>query len=126
MLFTVDNLKTLVKNGRLSKIQGMIGNILKIKPILSFKQGVLEVAKKVRSKLGAIDYITSFVEDNCSSDLKTEVRIEYIDEDEGALTLKERIEKLGRNIKVTITGVISPVISAHVGLGALGVYLVNY
>lgn len=35
LIFTVDDLNVVVKSGRLSKIQGMIGNLLKIKPILT-------------------------------------------------------------------------------------------
>ena len=36
--FAVDTLKYLVKNGRLTKLQGTLGSLLKIKPVLSFDE----------------------------------------------------------------------------------------
>ena len=48
LIFTVDNLQTLFDNGRLSRLQAAIGNMLRIKPILRFRRGVLEVEQKVR------------------------------------------------------------------------------
>jgi fatty acid-binding protein DegV len=49
--FVVDNLKYLVKNGRLSGALGFIGGIMKIKPIifLGDDSGLLKIHEKVRT-----------------------------------------------------------------------------
>lgn len=48
--FTIDSLTHLVKGGRLSKTQGLVGSMLKIKPILRItREGTVEVDDKVRS-----------------------------------------------------------------------------
>ena len=48
--FSVDTLKYLVKNGRLSGASGFVGSLLKIKPLLGLtKEGKLESLEKIRT-----------------------------------------------------------------------------
>jgi DegV family protein with EDD domain len=124
LLFTVNNLQTLADNGRLGRVQAFIGNVMKVKPILRFKQGVLELDHKVRSMnnvyLHLIKEIKKFLEKG-----KVVVRIGYVDRKTEAHQLIEMVKELGDRVSVKLLGVISPVISAHVGLGGLGIYLAN-
>lgn len=122
IIFTIDNLQTLVKSGRIGKVQAVIGNILKVKPILRFKQGVLELEHKVRSVPSVLAYLVKEAEKLLAFG-KVVVRIAYVDHTTYAKQLEHDIFQLGENVAVKITGVISPVVSAHVGLGGLGVYL---
>ncbi|MCR3906177.1 MAG: DegV family protein [Tenericutes bacterium] len=124
LIFTVDNLQTLVANGRLNRVQAVIGNMLKIKPILRFRKGVLDLEHKVRSPKNVILYLVNEVK-KLMEHGKVIVRIAYVDRSVQAKELEHEIYQLGENIDVKITGVISPVISAHVGLGGLGIYLAN-
>ncbi len=124
LIFTVDNLQTLVRNGRLSKVQGFIGNVLKIKPILRFRRGVLEVEHKVRSFKNVILYLLEEVKKMLPLG-KVAVYIAYVDGSVEAKELEHEIFQLSDQLRVRITGVISPVVSAHVGLGGLGIYLTN-
>jgi len=123
LVFTVDNLLTLYQNGRLSKVSAYIGNILKIKPILRFRRGVLDVEHKARSFNNVILYLLKQVEMLLEYGKDVVVRIAYVDRATEAKELEQEIYQLGDNIHVKITGIISPVISAHVGLGGLGIYL---
>ncbi len=124
ILFTVNDLNTLVKGGRLGHIQAFIGNILKIKPLLRFKQGVLDLEHKVRSMGNVFIYIVNEAKKLLEVG-KVIVRIAYVDRSTEAKLLEHEIAQLGEQISVKITGVISPVVSAHIGLGGLGVYLAN-
>ena len=124
LIFTVDNLQTLVRNGRLSKVQGFIGNVLKIKPILRFRRGVLEVEHKVRSFKNVVLYLLDEVNKMLLLG-KVCVYIAYVDRSAEAKELEHEIFQLSDQLRVRITGVISPVVSAHVGLGGLGIYLTN-
>lgn len=49
MTFTPLNLKYLIASGRAPRLQGMIGDLLNIKPILSTNDGVLEPVARVRT-----------------------------------------------------------------------------
>ena len=124
LVFTVDNLQQLVTNGRLSKVQGFIGNILKIKPILRFSRGVLAVEAKVRSFNNVVLYLLNETKKLMVFG-KVVVRIAYVDRSTEAKILEHELFQLGENVTIKITGVISPVVSAHVGLGGLGIYITN-
>lgn len=123
LVFTVDNLQTLYLNGRLSKVSAVIGNILKIKPILRFRRGVLDVEHKARSFNNVMIYLVKQVEGLLAYGKDVVVRIAYVDRSTEAKQLEQEIYQLGDKVHVKITGIISPVISAHVGLGGLGIYL---
>jgi DegV family protein with EDD domain len=124
LVFTVDNLQQLVTNGRLSRVQGFIGNILKIKPILRFSRGVLAVEAKVRSFNNVVLYLINETKKLMVFG-KVVVRIAYVDRSTEAKILEHELFQLGENVTIKITGVISPVVSAHVGLGGLGIYITN-
>lgn len=124
LVFTVDNLQSLVRSGRISKVKAMIGNVLKIKPILRFKQGVLDLEHKVRSFENVVLYLVKEVEKLLEKG-KVAVRIAFVDRSKEAKELEHAIYQLSDEIDIKITGVISPVVSAHVGLGGLGIYLTN-
>ena len=123
VIFTVDNLQTLFDNGRLSRIQATIGNILKIKPILRFRRGVLEVEHKVRGFSKAAKYLVDEVKNMLDIGRKAIIRIAFVDKSVEAKELETELFQLGSKVDVKIVGVVSPVISAHVGLGGLGIYL---
>lgn len=122
LIFTIDNLQTLVKNGRIGKISAIIGNVLKIKPILRFRSGVLELEHKVRSFKNVMLYLTDEVKKMLHFGSVT-VYIAFVDRGIEAKELEHELVQLGEQVKTKITGIISPVVSAHVGLGGLGIYL---
>lgn len=123
---TVDDLKYLIKGGRITKTKAFIGNLLKKKPVLKFKDGKLGLDQTVRSFIGVKDYIfeqsKGLIE---STKKKLTVYINYVNDIERAKSLKEKLSELGKEVKIQIVGLVSPVVSAHVGLGALGIYLVT-
>ncbi|CCP88961.1 conserved hypothetical protein, partial sequence, partial [Candidatus Phytoplasma solani] len=55
LLCTVENLKILANNGRISKLKVIIGNLFKIHPILKFQKNVLSIEKKVRHFTKCLD-----------------------------------------------------------------------
>ena len=62
VLFTLDTLENVVKGGRLSKFQGMVGTMLDIKPILRGNSlGVPEVVEKVVGRKKAIHRLTAML-----------------------------------------------------------------
>ena len=124
LIFTVDDLMLLVKSGRLSKIQGMIGNLLKVKPILRFDQGKLDVEHKVRTSENVLKYLVSEVA-KLADKAKTVVRVSYTTTsdmaDKFAMEIKEKFD----NVQVKVVDRISAVIAVHVGKAGLGIYLTN-
>jgi DegV family protein with EDD domain len=124
IIFTVDNLQQLVKSGRLSRLQAIIGNALKIKPILRFRRGVLDVEHKARAFANVLKYLSGEAAKLLEQG-KTIILINYVDVADKAKELQHEINQLSKDIVVRMAGVISPVVAAHIGLGGLGIYLTN-
>jgi len=125
IIFSVDNLQTLVKGGRLGRLSALIGSVLKIKPILRFKEGILNVEAKVRGLMGVFKYITNQVAELLTGE-KVVVRITYVDNKGYAENLERMINDLNdNNLDVNITGQLNASVAAHIGLGGMGIYLIK-
>lgn len=125
IIFSVDNLQTLVKGGRLGRFSALIGSVLKIKPILRFKEGILNVEAKVRGLMGVFKYITNQVLELLTGE-KVVVRITYVDNKGYAENLERMINDLNdNNLDLNITGQLNASVAAHIGLGGMGIYLIK-
>ncbi len=60
--FTFQEIKYLVQGGRLSKAEGLIGSILKIKPILSFTNGVVKTEATPHTWKKALRILAEYIE----------------------------------------------------------------
>jgi DegV family protein with EDD domain len=55
-----DTLEYLKRGGRIGRAQAFLGSMLKINPIITMKDGVVEPARRTRSRTKAIDYLYNF------------------------------------------------------------------
>ena len=120
--FVVNDLKYLVKNGRLSLASGMIGSLIKIKPILNLgKSGKIETFEKVRTKSSAIKRMFELISEygksfnNC---IYLALHTGNVEEaNQMAIDLKSYVNNAKRIEVSTIT----PTVGAHIGCGILGI-----
>ncbi|SHE74026.1 DegV family protein [Clostridium fallax] len=118
-LFTPDTLTYLKKGGRIGGASALLGNILKIRPILTVVDGKTTVLDKVRTKKKAVDkMVNTFIED-INKNILGDVIVHHINCEEEGKELANRIKEL-LNVNVEITS-IGPVIGTHVGPGAIGI-----
>jgi len=125
--FVVDTLEYLKRGGRIGKVSGTIGELLKIKPIISIgDDGKYFTVDKVRGKKQSLKKIIEVGK----SKLKENTRIilmdgygkkeaEYVYEE-----LKKYSEELQQGL-VEILGSISPVSGVHSGPGLVGMVVFN-
>lgn len=119
VLVVVDTLKFLVKNGRLSATSGVIGTLLKIKPILRMNHnGKLEPYEKVRTKRKATERILEIFKQE-TLDREVEVCLCYTNNLESVQQLESIILELKPNAKISYIP-LSPVVGAHAGPGTFG------
>lgn len=117
-LFLVDDLKYLVRGGRLSAFSGAVGTMLEIKPILHLLDGKICAFKKSRTRRKAItDLMEAFKEKNPDS---VYLAVAYTKNIEPAVELAKRIEEETRIVVKHILPV-NPTIGAHTGPNALGI-----
>lgn len=120
--FTVEALKYLVRGGRLSKISGMLGTILKIKPILRVnEEGKLVAFKKVISRGKSINELAQICKEKIGD--KKYVLINHAvcpnDANRLAQMLRESLDV------EPIVCDLTQVIGCHTGPGLLAVFFIS-
>jgi len=118
-IFLPETLDYLKMGGRIGGAQAILGNLLKLLPILTVKDGRTEVFQKVRTKKKAVETLMKIaLEDIANYGLKNVV-VHHIEAYEEGLALAQRLQDtLGIQVLVVDIG---PVIGTHVGPGAIGI-----
>ena len=124
-IFTVTDLNYLYKGGRLSKSSAVMGNMLKINPVLIVNaDGGLEVLAKARGERKVIQRMIDYVKENGGDTAGEEFVIITCDNPEYAEKLKETVEKKFDPKNVTILPA-APIIGTHLGPGAITLHFFN-
>ena len=93
-VFTVGDLKYLAKTGRLSGSAALVGNLLKIKPILrGNKDGYIVQFKKCRGRKAALNTLINLVCDTIVGPENQIIGIAHADAYEDSLYVMEEIQK---------------------------------
>ena len=114
-LSTFDTLEYLKRGGRIGKAQAFLGSILKVNPLITLRDGVVEPVGRTRSRAKAIDRLCEFamsyshIEEIAIEEATTPDEADRIAERLSAKFPKERIYRSKP----------SPVIGAHTGPGFL-------
>lgn len=116
--FTIPTLDYLRRGGRLGKAAGLIGSILKIKPIIYVDEtNQLDSLDKVRTEKKAISSMIKYLEENSPC---KRIGVVHLQNEEKAKLLKNTLQELYPNIEITVsTG--TPVLAAYLGPGLLGI-----
>lgn len=119
LYFAVDTLKYLVVNGRLGKLQGTLGTLLKIKPLLSFdKDGNVVTLEKIKTSHKALNRVLEkYIEETKDKNVLT--YISHAHSIDALNYLVAEIKKVYPERKVIET-YLTPVVGAHTGPKAIG------
>jgi DegV family protein with EDD domain len=118
--FVVDTLEHLHRGGRIGGAAALFGSLLQIKPILTVREGKIDLFEKIRTKRKAIDRMFELVhQDKDPADNR--IGVIHTQRPEEAEELKARVleEFPGAIVEVDQ---LSPVISTHVGPGILALF----
>ena len=113
----VDDLNHLVKGGRLSNGSALIGNLLSIKPILYFNDGIIEVFEKVRTEKKAIKRLVEVLTEKTANG-QYEVVIIHTRAEEKAQQFYQTVCANHFGHQLEIVG-FDAVIATHLGEGAV-------
>ncbi|MGW7975839.1 DegV family protein [Staphylococcus xylosus] len=120
----IGQLSQLIKGGRISKTKGLIGNMMKIKPIGTLEDGKIELIHNSRTQNASVQFlkkeISSFIGDRNikSIGIAHANIIEFVDK-----VKKHFSEEF--NFTQFDTNVTTPVISTHTGQGAIGLVVLK-
>ena len=119
---TIDKLDNLVKGGRLSKSQALIGGLLNIKVLTQLKETELVALDKVRGKKKLVQTLIKHIEEAKqgktikSISLPNALADEYVD-----LIKAELKEAFGYEVSEDEIFTTTPIISTHTGENAVGI-----
>lgn len=120
--FIVDNLKYLVKNGRLTSIAGFIGTLASIKPILRInEEGKIVPFEKVRTKGKAIERMKNLINLKGSQFNDAIYLVLHSNRFEEANKIAEELRNTLTNAKRIEVTTITPTVGAHIGSGVIGI-----
>lgn len=119
----VDDLKYLVRNGRLSNASAFIASTLKIKPLLEIgDDGKIVAKEKIRTTKRALDrVIESFLEETDNGNKAQFIFLFNTDAEENLNYTKKVLQEKGINTSQLIDAPVSPAIGCHVGKGVMGI-----
>ncbi len=120
----IGSLEQLHRSGRMSGVQFVLGSMLNIKPIISIKNGALEIKEKVRSEKKALDKITQYLRDSHKTHSLKEVYILYGLHEQHALQWREKLIEEFPDIDFR-TYPIGATIGVHAGEHTLGISWFN-
>jgi len=119
-IFTVETLKHLRRGGRIGLVEGTIGEILHIKPIIAVNDdGVYHTLSKGFGMKRTIITMRNKLKDFCQ-DNPVEITVHYGDNLEEGLKLESKI-KTDLNVKKITTIPVTPVLGVHTGPKILAV-----
>jgi len=121
--FTVDNLERLIRSGRVGRLRGWLGKRLNLKPIMALTlDGRAEPVDRARGREAARARVLARL-DGLLTPRPAELRlgIAHGDIPEFAETLRVELVERYRPKQIVVSP-ITPVIAAHAGIGAWGVF----
>ncbi|MFC4101747.1 DegV family protein [Paenibacillus xanthanilyticus] len=118
LFVVVETLENLIKGGRIGKAAGLLGTILKIKPIAMLQQGVYSPVAKVRTSSQIVKTLIERFELDIKGKIVRGIGISHANNLPLAERLQQEIARFTSTpVRICTT---TPIISTHTGPGAIG------
>jgi len=119
IVFAIDNLEFARMNGRVSALQEKVISLLRIKPIIVLKDGLLDIAEKVRTRKKSIERIVELVHKRIGTQ-KVNIAIVHAQNPDSASVLLNLVKE---NLKIeeSIITDLSISVAANLGPGTVGI-----
>ena len=121
LYFILNTLEYVRRGGRIGHASALLGTMLKIKPILTLRNGEIFPEEKVRTRSKGLERLAQLVTNHPKP---TRMAVAYSTNREEADSLRHRLAGIRPGIEVDLTR-LSPVIGTHTGPGVLGAGLIQ-
>lgn len=119
VVLTVDNLEYARRSGRVSALQAAVTSLLKIKPIITLKEGLLGMSEMVRTRRKALDQIVGKIQQQFGEQA-LKIAVVHAQDPLTATVLQERIESV-LNVTELIITELSISVAANLGSQTVGI-----
>lgn len=117
----LDTLEYVRRGGRIGRARAFLGTMLRVKPLLSLRDGEVHPEERVRTKGRALDRLFQIA---TSFHNVREVAIGYSTNAQDAHDFQQRLAEVMPHVNIWVTRV-GPVLGTHAGPGALGLGLLE-
>jgi DegV family protein with EDD domain len=121
VVFTLDTLEFARMNGRVNAMQSVISSALRIKPIVILRDGLLQMADKVRTRQRAIEKIIDYARSQIGIK-SVNIAVVHAADPQMAQWLMEKVRQVF-NCHEVITTELSIPVAANLGPGAVGIIM---
>jgi DegV family protein with EDD domain len=119
MYFLVDTLEYLHKGGRIGGAKALVGGLLQVKPLLTFRDGRVEALEQPRTHRRAVARLKELVVAECPPDPESHLALLHADaEEEAQVIARDLASELGLDEVPAYQ--VPPAIVVHGGPGILG------
>lgn len=118
LVLTLDTLEYLKKGGRIGGAQAFLGGLLRVKPVILLKDGVIEAAGRARSRGKAIDQLVQMEVERFGTQ---PVWVSLAQAQADDISILERQANDSLSIQQLLRADIGPVVATHTGPGVLGI-----
>jgi DegV family protein with EDD domain len=119
VVLTLDSLDFAYRSGRVGALPALLSSVLKIKPIISLHEGLLDVSDKVRTRKKSLEYLVLKVKEKFGMQ-PIKVAIVHSEDFETALVLKKMVDETLNAVETIFTD-LSIVVVANLGLKTVGI-----
>jgi DegV family protein with EDD domain len=119
VIFTLDNLEFARINGRVSALQSILSSMLKIKPIVVLKDGMLTIGDKVRTRQRSLEKVVEIVKERVGKH-QIIMAVVHAADLTTAKVLVEKAKQMLNVCEVIVTELAIPV-AANLGPGTVGI-----
>ncbi len=119
VIFTLDQTELAYLSGRISQLQNALASLLNIKPVIVLRDGLLQMADKVRTRRKSLDHVLEKVRQRISGQ-EVDIAVVHAGDPATAQNLFDYIRQHFHVRNIFITELSLPVAS-HLGQGAVGI-----
>jgi len=119
VVLTLDSLEFAYRSGRVGALQALLTSLLKIKPVITLHEGLLDVSDKVRTRKKSLECLVTKVKERFGAQ-PIKVAIVHAKDYETAIVLKEMVENT-LNVAEIIFTELSISVAANLGPKTVGI-----
>ncbi len=122
VVFTVDTLEFLARGGRIGRARAWAGELLSVKPILTFEEGEIVPVRRVRGNHKAFLEFARAFEEGSLDGPSLRVGIANAEAPEREAALRELVRRTRPAAQIEVATTLGAVVGAHAGPGTVGFF----
>jgi len=115
----LNTLEYLWRGGRIGGAKALLGTLLRIKPLLDFRNGEVKVLGRLRTSTQAMESILEIMKSRIKPGMPVHVGVAQTNASESALALSERVKATFNCAEIDLVE-LGPVLGTHLGPGFFG------